>query len=121
VNYREIIFYALLVIVGILPIFVRSVLLRSICICLLLVAASIACVGVTLSAHTARNRLAETQSPTAKSFLEMGSPFRQGSNSAAQAAQESLPVFVIVIGALAVMALVSAERPKRKAGATQDI
>jgi hypothetical protein len=44
-----------------------------------------------------------------RSLLEMGSPFRQGSTAAAQAAEESLPIFIVVVGALAAMAFVSPE------------
>ena len=115
-NGRLILFYALLVTIGILPVvFRRGLLLRCLCVVLLLGATFMACVGVSLSAHTARDRLAKENSTTSRSLLEMGSPFRQGSNAAAQAAEESLPIFVVVIGALVVMAFVSVKWPRGKA------
>jgi hypothetical protein len=114
-NGRLILFYFLLVTIGILPIsFRRVVWLRCLCVALLLGSTLVACFGVSFAAHTARDRLAKDNSPMSRSFLEMGSPFRQGSDAAGRAAEESLPIFMLVIGALAVMAFVSVKQPRTK-------
>jgi hypothetical protein len=111
VNHRQIVLYVLLVILGILPLLFRRVfILRCACILLLLAASSVAFVGVELSSHTAIREQAEKNSSAAAISLEMDSPFRRGATLTAQAARESLPTFIIVIGALTLMAFVPLKR-----------